>query len=150
MISNQPRTRLHGQLDNGRMSRDDKIDGREPVWLSPKDATARGLVDGDIVRVFNDRGSLLAGVRVTDEVRDGVIQIATGAWYDPIDPAADSSLDKHGNPNVLTIDKGTSQLGQGPIAHSALVELVLHDGELPDITAHNPPRMAARDHDEVV
>ena len=145
LISNQPRTRLHGQLDNGRVSRDDKINGREPVWIGPHDAAERGLIDGDIVRVFNDRGALLAGVRVTPEVRNGVIQLATGAWYDPIDPAADSSLDKHGNPNVLTIDKGTSQLGQGPIAHSALVQVERYDGDLPAITAHTPPAIVAHD-----
>ena len=102
----------------------------------------------ELVRDLARREGLLCGPSCGAALH-GAIQIATGAWYDPIDPAADSSLDKHGNPNVLTIDKGTSQLGQGPIAHSALVELVLHDGELPDITAHNPPRIVARVHDEV-
>lgn len=145
MISNQPRTRLHGQLDNGRVSRDDKINGREPVWINPLDAAIRELIDGDIVRVFNDRGALLAGVRVTHDVRPGVIQLATGAWYDPVNAAEENSLDKHGNPNVLTIDKGTSQLGQGPIAHSALVEIERYDAELPEVTAHKPPPIVPRD-----
>ena len=145
MISNQPRTRLHGQLDNGRVSRDDKINGREPIWINPLDAAERGLIDGDVVRVFNDRGALLAGARVTPEVRPGVVQLATGAWYDPDDPAQPNSLDKHGNPNVLTIDKGTSQLGQGPIAHSALVEIALYEDDLPDVTAHKPPQIVPRD-----
>jgi len=145
MISNQPRTRLHGQLDNGRVSRDDKIRGREPVWINPLDAALRGLIDGDIVRIFNDRGALLAGVRVTHEVRPGVVQLATGAWYDPENAAEDNSLDKHGNPNVLTIDKGTSRLGQGPIAHTALVEIERFDAALPEITAHTPPPIVPRD-----
>ena len=145
MISNQPRTRLHGQLDNGRVSRDDKIDGREPIWIHPDDAAERKLTYGDIVRVFNDRGALLAGVRITPEVRPGVVQLATGAWYDPENPARKNSLDKHGNPNVLTIDKGTSQLGQGPIAHSALVEIGRFDGELPNVTAHKPPTIVSRE-----
>jgi len=95
--------------------------------------------------VFNDRGALLAGARVTPEVRLGVVQLATGAWYDPDDPAQPNSLDKHGNPNVLTIDKGTSQLGQGPIAHSALVEIALYEDDLPDVTAHKPPQIVPRD-----
>ena len=143
MISNQPRTRLHGQLDNGTVSRDDKINGREPVWIHPFDAAERGLVDGDVVRVFNQRGALLAGVKVTSDVRQGVIQLATGAWYDPEDPSVENSLDKHGNPNVLTIDQGTSQLGQGPIAHSALVDIALHEGPLPEVTAHKTPPIVA-------
>lgn len=144
MISNQPKTRLHGQMDNGTVSRADKIGGREPVWIHPDDARTRDIGDGDVVRVFNRRGALLAGVRITDEVRPGVIQLATGAWYDPVDPRTDASLDKHGNPNVLTIDKGTSRLGQGPIAHSALVEVELFEGELPGVTAHTPPPTISR------
>jgi len=144
MISNQPSTRLHGQMDNGTLSRDSKIHGREPIWLHPADAAARELASGDIVRVFNDRGALLAGVVVTDDVRPGVVQLATGAWYDPADPAAADSLDKHGNPNVLTLDKGTSRLGQGPIAQSALVEIEKFDGPLPPVTAFTPPPTVAR------
>ena len=35
-----------------------------PVWLSPEDAAARGIKDGDIVRVFNERGSVLGGAVV--------------------------------------------------------------------------------------
>ena len=144
MISNQPRTRLHGQLDNGRVSRDSKIHDREPVWIHPIDAKARGIADGDIVRVFNSRGAALAGVLVTEEVRPGVIQFATGAWYDPVKPGTENSLDKHGNPNVLTRDVGTSQLGQGPSAHSALVDVERFEGDLPTVTAHKPPQIVTR------
>lgn len=139
MISNQPRTRLHGQLDNGGISRASKIRGREPVWLHPTDAAARDISDGDVVRVFNERGSTLAGAVVTELVMPGVIQLATGAWYDPAEPGRPEALDKHGNPNMLTLDKGTSRLGQGPIAHSALVEVERYDAALPPITAWDAP-----------
>lgn len=144
MISNQPRTRLHGQLDNGRISRDSKIREREPIWIHPLDAAARNITDGDIVRVFNARGATLAGVLVSEEVRPGVIQFATGAWYDPVEPGAENSLDKHGNPNVLTRDAGTSRLGQGPSAHSALVDVERFEGEAPVVTAHKPPQITSR------
>ncbi|MFT5181908.1 MAG: biotin/methionine sulfoxide reductase [Alphaproteobacteria bacterium] len=144
MISNQPRTRLHGQMDNGKISRDSKIQGREPVWIHPDDADARGLTTGEIVRLFNDRGELLAGVVVTPEVRQGVVQLSTGAWYDPADASTANSLDKHGNPNVLTLDKGTSRLGQGPIAHSTLVEIEKYEGALPPVTAFKPPPIVER------
>ena len=139
LISNQPRTRLHGQMDNGRLSRESKIKGREPAWLNPADAQARGIADGDIVRLFNDRGACLAGAVVSESVQPRVVQLATGAWYDPVDPGVPGSLCKHGNPNVLTPDKGSSRLGQGPIAHSCLVEVERHDGRLPEITAFTPP-----------
>ena len=59
------------------------------------------------------RGACLAGVRVTDGIRRGVIQLPTGAWYDPVDPAEDAPLCVHGNPNVLTRDVGTSRAGAG-------------------------------------
>ena len=55
------------------------------------------------------------------------------------EPGALGSLDKHGNPNVLTRDVGTSKLAQGPSAQSALVEIERYDGTLPKITAFHPP-----------
>ena len=82
---------------------------------------------------------MLAGAVVTDLVMSHVVQLATGAWYDPLDPVKPRSLDKHGNANCLTIDKGTSRLAQGPIAHSCLVEVERWRGPLPPITAFDPP-----------
>ena len=49
------------------------------------------------------------------------MQLSTGAWFDPLEPAEVGSLDKHGNLNVLTLDKGTSKLAQCCIAQTALV-----------------------------
>ena len=136
LLSNQPRTRLHSQYDGGRLSQDSKIAGREPVTLHPDDAERRAIGDGDIVRIFNDRGALLAGVRVDAEQRPGVAVIATGAWFDP-DP--ESNLCRHGNPNVLTRDEGTSRLAQAPAPGSTLVEIERFDGEPPPVRAFVPP-----------
>ncbi|MCH8817916.1 MAG: molybdopterin guanine dinucleotide-containing S/N-oxide reductase [Chloroflexi bacterium] len=138
LISNQPTTRLHSQHDPGAVSMASKVQGREPISIHPQDASDRGIEDGDVVRVFNDRGACLAGVRVTDGVRPGVVILSTGAWYDPEAPGG---LDRHGNPNVLTLDKGTSRLAQGPIAHSALVEIERFDGEPPPVRAFEQPAM---------
>src|SRR5690606_13909369 len=107
----------------------------------PDDAAARGLRDGDIARVHNERGALLAGVLVSDALRPGVVTLATGAWYDPLDPADPLSLDVHGNPNTVTNDIGTSSLTQGPSANSCLVEVLRYDGELPPLSVHTPPPM---------
>ena len=74
----------------------------------------------------------------------GVVQLATGAWFDPETPGKTGSLDKHGNPNVLTRDRGTSRLGQGPAAHSCLVEVARVDGAVPPVTAHRPPEIVER------
>ena len=143
LISNQPRYRLHSQLDNGELSQGRKIADREPVWMNPQDAESRGISAGDVVRLFNDRGACLAGAYLTDQVRPGVVQLATGAWFDPADPGEAGSLDKHGNPNVLTLDKGTSRLAQSPSAQTALVQAERYESEPPPITAFDPPEGAA-------
>jgi biotin/methionine sulfoxide reductase len=144
LISHQPSTRLHSQYDQGSVSQDAKIAGREALTMHPADALARGIGAGDVVRVFNDRGACLAGVRIDDGVRPGVIVLPTGAWYDPLVPGEIGTLEKHGNPNVLTLDKGTSKLTQGCSAHSALVDVERYVGEPPPVTAFDPPQFAER------
>jgi biotin/methionine sulfoxide reductase len=139
LLTTQPATRLHGQMDMGVVSQESKIGGREPMRIHPEDAKLRGIKDGEIVRVFNDRGAMLAGAVLSDQVRRGVVQIATGAWFDPLVPGEIGSLDKHGNPNVLTRDKGTSKLAQGPVAQSALVDVEKFAEPIPPITAFDPP-----------
>lgn len=129
LISNQPKHKLHSQLDFVGPSRAAKQDGREPVFLSPADAKARGIATGDVVRLSNGRGETLAVAVISDDVRDGVAQLPTGAWFDPADWATSGALERHGNPNVLTLDKGTSKLGQGPISHTTLVEIEKFDGQ---------------------
>jgi len=139
LVSNQPKTRLHSQLDHGRTSRNAKIKDREPMRMHPADARQRGIVEGDVVRIFNDRGACLAGVQFAKAVRPGVIELATGAWYEPEDVADPDSLEIHGNPNVLTRDVGTSKLGQGPTAHSCLVEVEVFDQPLPEVRSFQQP-----------
>ncbi|MBX8476188.1 molybdopterin guanine dinucleotide-containing S/N-oxide reductase [Pseudomonas cichorii] len=139
LLSNQPRTRLHSQYDHGACSRASKIHEREPLTLNRSDAQARGVSDGDVVKVFNERGAFLAGVIVSDDIRPGVVQIATGAWFDPLVHGQRGSLEKHGNPNMITLDVGASSLSQGCAAQTASVEIVRWDGELPEVTAFEPP-----------
>lgn len=142
LISGQPGTRLHSQLDNGAYSRSMKIQDREAVLIHPDDASARGVADGDVVELCNERGRCLAGARVTDDVAKGCVFLWTGAWYDP-DFDAPDCRDRHGNPNVLTHDLRTSSLAQGPAAHSALVELRPFDDPVPAVTVFDPPAFVA-------
>lgn len=143
LICNQPKTKLHSQLDHGSISRNAKINGHEMMVMHPNDAFARGIGDGDIVRVYNDRGACLCGAVVADVIKPGVILIPTGAWFDPPGSTGDGEAIscKHGNPNVLTPDRGTSKLGQGPAAHSCLVEVECWHGDKAEITAFNPPEI---------
>ncbi len=147
LIANQPRTRLHSQLDMGEYSQSSKVAGREPLCINPTDALARGIADGDVVRVFNDRGSCLAGAVVTSGIRAGVVQLSTGAWYDPLDPSDVNSMCVHGSVNVLTYDKGTSRLAQGNCGQHALVEIERYGAVPPPVRAHEHPRFVSTDTD---
>ncbi len=141
LISNQPANKLHSQLDHGQVSRRGKIKGREPILIHPENAANRGISDGDIIRVFNGRGACLAAATISDDIRLDVVQMSTGAWFDAISQPDGTLLCRHGNPNLLTMDRGTSRLAQGPTAHSCLVDIEKFEGELPTIEAFDPPKI---------
>jgi biotin/methionine sulfoxide reductase len=107
--------------------------------IHPRDATARGIAEGDIVRLFNERGACLASASLSEALMPGVVQLATGAWYDPEDPADDNPLCVHGNPNVLTRDVGTSRLAQGCTGQLTTLEVEKFTGNLPPVRAWDPP-----------
>ncbi|MDT5017595.1 MAG: biotin/methionine sulfoxide reductase [Mycobacterium sp.] len=144
LLANQPASRLHSQLDGGATSQSSKVQAREPIRMHPVDADERGLVDGDVVRVFNDRGACLAGLVIDDRVRPDVVQLSTGAWFDPADPADPDVVCVHGNPNVLTDDVGTSSLARGCTGAHVLVQIEKFAGQLPPVRAHEPPVIVDR------
>jgi biotin/methionine sulfoxide reductase len=125
LMSRQPQGKLHSQLDDAPAAQASKRDGREQVWLHPADARRFGIKDGAVVRLFNARGQCLASACVVDTVRPGVAVLPTGAWYDPADEG-ENPIERSGNPNVLTLDKGTSHFGQGCSAHTCLVSIETH------------------------
>lgn len=129
LISHQPVGRLHSQLETGGASREMKRNGREQARLNPEDAEARGIADGATILLSNERGACLATANVTDSVRPGVVVLPTGAWFTP---TGNSGLEIAGNPNVLTIDIGTSPFGQGCSAHTCLVHVEPYAGEAAD------------------
>ncbi len=141
LLTDQPARRLHSQLDASPHSRAGKIAGREPVYLNPADAAARGIADGQLVMLFNARGRCLAGAVLSADIMPGVARLSTGAWYDP-DPA--TGMDRHGNPNVLTSDRPASALSQGCSAQTCLVEAAPWIGEAPPLGAFDPPEFVAR------
>jgi biotin/methionine sulfoxide reductase len=143
LISDQPADKLHSQWDPSPHSEATKVAGRQPVFMHPQDARARGLEDGAVVRVFNDRGACLAGLRVSPDVRPGVVRLSTGAWFDP-DPDGPHAAERHGNPNVLTRDVGASSLSQGCTAQTCLVEIARFEGTPPPVTAFELPAFATR------
>lgn len=140
LVSPHSKYRLHSQLNNSYIRGLYEKSGREPIFLNAKEAKKRSLKSGDIVRVFNDRGEILAGVYITESVIDDVVAMCEGAWYSP-EVLGEKTLCQHGNVNLLTIDKGTSKLAQSNIAHTALVEIEIYKGVLKPITAFNKPKI---------
>lgn len=122
LVSPQPSDKLHSQLE---VALADGPGARPAtLLLHPDDARTRGIVAGDLLRVANRRGACRARACVTEAILPGVVALPTGAWYG--DPGV--NIDPDGNPNVLTRDIGTSRLGQGCSAHSALVEVTRMEG----------------------
>ncbi|PAF47180.1 trimethylamine N-oxide reductase I catalytic subunit [Helicobacter sp. 12S02232-10] len=142
MVSPHPGDRLHSQLSNTSLRKKYAIKDREPIWINQEDAKAKGIKTGDIVRVFNQRGQVLAGAFVTQDIAKGVVRLSEGAWYDPVEPGKIGSLCKNGCANVLTIDLPTSKLADGNIAHTTLVNIEKYKGKVPAITAFTPPKGA--------
>lgn len=138
LISNQPPARLHGQLDNGVASKALKTKDRETCTLQTAMARSMRIKSGDIVLIHNMRGGCLAGVLLDPDIRADCVVLPTGAWLD-LQNTHRGRICVHGNPNVLTIDKGTSGLAQGNIAHTAVVQVEKWDAPLPPLRAHRQP-----------
>ncbi|MBB5153736.1 molybdopterin-dependent oxidoreductase [Saccharopolyspora phatthalungensis] len=137
LVANNPATRLHSQLDHGATSAESKIHGREPLRMHPTDAAYRALSAGDVVRVVSATGSALAAVVISDSVRPGVVQLATGAWFDPSAPDVATCI--HGNPNAVTRDIGTSRLAQGCTGQLTRVEVQGFAAAPPPLRIYDPP-----------
>lgn len=138
LISHQPEGRLHSQLETSPASMAAKRGGREQARLHLEDAAELGIADGQAIRLWNERGACLATARLTDTVRRRVVVLPTGAWFTP---TGNSGLDIAGNPNVLTVDIGTSRFGQGCSAHTCLVRVEPYEGEAGDAIEHYREQM---------
>ena len=128
MISNHPRWRLHAQCDDISWTREvptckvKGVDGYmyEPVWLNVKEATKRDIKNGDIVKVYNERGSVLGGAYVTERLMPGVAYMDHGARCDWIIPG---ELDRGGAINLISPRNITSKNCAGQATSGYLVEV---------------------------
>ena len=137
VLSAHPAHRLHSQLNYTSLREAYAVAGREPITLHPDDAKARGICAGDVVRVWNGRGQVLAGAVLTEGIRPGVICIHEGGWPD-LDPAA-GGICKNGAVNVLTKDLPSSRLGNGCAGNTALAWVEKYTGPALTLTAFDPP-----------
>ncbi|MCC7370377.1 MAG: molybdopterin-dependent oxidoreductase [Chloroflexi bacterium] len=89
------------------------------LWVNPMDAQARGIEDGDQVKVFNDRGATLVPAKVTPRIMPGVLGLPQGAWFTP----NAQGIDANGSANVLSTQRGSYMSNSNP-QHDNLVQLV--------------------------
>lgn len=134
LLSPQPAKRLHGQMETASVGLSEKVDGREKLRINVQDAARLGLARGDLVDVWNDRGSLIAVAWPEEELLSGVVLLPTGAQYDP----DEAGNDRNSNPNVLIADRGTSEIGQGCAAQSCLVSISKRLKPAPALLAYQP------------
>ena len=137
LVAPKSPARLHSQLNPVTHHRSE-VQGREMCCLNPKDAVPRGIADGDVVRIANDRGAVLAGVHVTTDVRPGAVVLRHGGWFDP-QTCQGREVDVHGCVNVLTPDDPASSLSNGNIASTARVRVQKWTQPLPSVRVFQAP-----------
>jgi trimethylamine-N-oxide reductase (cytochrome c) len=150
-MSNHGRWRTHAQGDDITWTREIptcKVHGfdgykYEPCWLNPKEAEARGIKDGDIVKVFNERGIVLCGARVWERMIPGVAYIDHGARHDPIGP----KIDRGGAINAISPHGLTSKNACGQATSGYLVDVQKVSGEEWDKWRRDYPEAFARNYD---
>jgi trimethylamine-N-oxide reductase (cytochrome c) len=115
-----------------------------PVWISKEDADARGIQDGDIVRTYNERGSVLGGAVISERIIPGAVCIQKAGGYDNIIP---TELNRGGHINCISPKAGHSTYAYGlaPSGYLAQVEKVT--GNQMDEWRKNYPDAFARDYD---
>ena len=127
-VSNHGRWRMHAQCDDIVWNREVptmKLRGPdgyqyEPVWLHSSEAEKRGIRHGDIVKVYNHRGIVLAAAYVTERLIPGACSMDHGSRYDPIIPGW---LDRGGAINTITPEHTTSTNATGMAVSGFLVEI---------------------------
>jgi anaerobic dimethyl sulfoxide reductase subunit A len=85
------------------------------IFINPLDAATRGICDGDLVHVWNERGQLVIQARLTERILPGVVDIPQGAWWNP----DANGLDQGGCINVLTSHQWT------PLAFSSTQQSIM-------------------------
>ena len=108
-LSNHANERIHSQFNNMPWLEE----GRQGplVEINHLDAKKRGLSDGDRVRIFNHRGEIFAGAKLSWGMRQGVVNVYEGWWF------------KDGAPVNKLSNDGVTDMGFGTAFHNCMVEV---------------------------
>ncbi|MFG0906664.1 molybdopterin-dependent oxidoreductase [Photobacterium damselae] len=137
VLSPHPWMRLHSQMANADVNSYESVQGRQMVLMNKEDAAAHGIKDGDLVEVYNERGALIGGAKLTDEAMRGVIYIHEGAWLQLDSKGRCNS----GSINMLTSSKPCSGLSDATSANTCLAYFKkCTDPESPN-EAYQPPKI---------
>lgn len=115
LIGWHTKRRCHSIHDNNRDMY--KIEPQH-LWIHPTDARNRGILEGDMVLVWNDRGTMKVPAHITERIAQGVTALPQGAWYNPDEHGVDTA----GSINILTTLKPTPYAKGNP-QHTNLVEV---------------------------
>jgi trimethylamine-N-oxide reductase (cytochrome c) len=114
VIANHCKYRGHTKFNTASFLQDlYKYNGYEPVMMNPVDADARGIKEKDIVRIFNDTAGVLCYAQISERIMPGVLWVAWGSWYRPLEPGNPDSVDKGGEYNTLVERAGVHLDEQG-------------------------------------
>ena len=98
----------------------------QPGWLHPSEAEKRGIKNGDVISIYNDRGTVLAGAYITERIMPGVVYIDHGAKWDPI---ALGETDRGGAINTIVPRNTTSKNAVGHAVSGFLAQVEKTDME---------------------
>ncbi len=118
LITPHPRNRVHSEMYKVEWLRETET---HRAWINPVDARARGIEDGDMVHIFNDRGTIAIIAWVTERIIPGVVSVTEGAWYHP----DENGIDRGGCANTLTRDAYSG--GGAAVLNTSLVEIRKED-----------------------
>jgi anaerobic selenocysteine-containing dehydrogenase len=100
------------------------------VRISEADAQQRGIRSGDLVRIFNDRGSVICAAQVTRRLPAGVVHSCEGsARYEPMGEPG-SSTDRGGCINLLTPSRSIIKKSHSTASNSCLVQIESWRGDI--------------------
>ncbi|QBF31367.1 molybdopterin-dependent oxidoreductase [Thalassococcus sp. S3] len=138
VVSPHPYNRIHSQFAQSDLRHEMNIKDREFLLINPDDAAEREIEDGDLVELYNDRGAVIVGARVSDDIMKGVVSMYEGAWL---------SFDSKGRCNsgainILTSSRRSSGLSQATTANTCLARMrKATDVDGPNM-AYEPPAIA--------
>ncbi|WP_063652839.1 molybdopterin-dependent oxidoreductase [Aliivibrio fischeri] len=143
VVSPHPYMRLHSQLANTEVRKYESVQGRQYVLINDMDAQKHGIRSGQLVEIYNERGRVIAGAKVSDQIMPGVISLEEGAWLQFDSQGRCNS----GSINVLTSSQACSDLSQANSANTCLAYIQrCRDPESSNL-AFEPPRTVTVDSD---